>query len=34
MSVTGNKSRWLISTEQLASEMKNGGVAIVDGSWY
>ena len=30
MSITGNKSRWLMSTDQLAAEMKNGGVAIVD----
>lgn len=34
MSVTGNKSRWLISTDQLAEKMKSGNAAIVDGSWY
>jgi thiosulfate/3-mercaptopyruvate sulfurtransferase len=34
MTINGNKSRWLVSAEQLASEMKNGGVAVVDGSWY
>lgn len=34
MSVTGNKSRWLISTDQLAEKMKSGNVAIIDGSWY
>lgn len=34
MSITGNKSRWLISTDQLAEKMKDGNVAVVDGSWY
>lgn len=34
MSITGNKSRWLISTDQLAEKMKAGNVAVVDGSWY
>lgn len=34
MSINGNKSRWLVSTGQLADKMKSGGVAVVDGSWY
>jgi len=34
MSITGNKSRWLVSTDQLAEKMKDGNVAAVDGSWY
>jgi thiosulfate/3-mercaptopyruvate sulfurtransferase len=34
MSITGNKSRWLVSTDQLAEKMKDGNVAVVDGSWY
>lgn len=34
MSITGNQSRWLISTDALAEKMKNGNLAIVDGSWY
>lgn len=34
MSITGNKSRWLVSTDRLAAMMKDGNVAVVDGSWY
>jgi thiosulfate/3-mercaptopyruvate sulfurtransferase len=31
---TTDRSRWLVSTDQLAEKMKNGNLAIVDGSWY
>jgi len=30
----GNKSRWLVSTDWLASQLKSDYLAIVDGSWY
>ena len=29
-----NKSRWLVSTDWLASQVKSDSLAIVDGSWY
>jgi thiosulfate/3-mercaptopyruvate sulfurtransferase len=29
-----NRSRWLISTDQLAEKMQRGNVAVIDGSWY
>jgi thiosulfate/3-mercaptopyruvate sulfurtransferase len=34
MSITGNRSQWLVSTDALAEKMKDGNLAIVDGSWY
>jgi thiosulfate/3-mercaptopyruvate sulfurtransferase len=34
MSINGNKSRWLISTDQLADRLKAGDITVVDGSWY
>jgi thiosulfate/3-mercaptopyruvate sulfurtransferase len=31
---SSSKSRWLVSTDWLASQLKADGLAIVDGSWY
>lgn len=28
------RSRWLVSTDQLADKLSKGNVAVVDGSWY
>lgn len=34
MSKTSSRSRWLVSTDWLAGQLKSPKLAIVDGSWY
>lgn len=34
MSINGNRSRWLVSTDWLASQLGEDDIAVVDGSWY